>query len=655
MCGIFGVIGQPNTINNGENLKIAKKLMFHSEKRGKDASGAICCNGTITIVFKSNNNSKKLWKNKLFKKQLNKTLKNNSNKGLYVISGHTRMITHGDLDNSNNNQPVRISNEVYLIHNGVIVNWKELAFKYSVNDFLNKSDTVILAEVLKQEMNNRKNLFDAFSYATGLTEGANNFVMFDLKNDNVIFYSTNGSLYYLERKERNQLIFASERNIIKNLFSQIKDEDILQFRKNEVIEIKEMMYENKELASAVQHDFNNSGIEVSEFILNNDSKKKFRYKYSKPNEQVLNKIQTSIDYQAIKTLKRCIICILPETFPNIAFNEQGICSLCTIHINKKALGITEFKSKLKSNADLVIVPLSGGRDSSYALHFLKKEMNLDVLAYTYDWGFVSNSARENISRMCGKLGVEHLLLAADIGKKRANVRKNLIAWLSRPSLGMIPILMAGDKQFLTLAEKLRKENKAKVSIFAMNQYERTGFKSGFAGASKSFDKKRFHGLSKLGRLKVLSFYFKEVILNTKYLNRSLFDSILGFFSFYGVKTNYLQIFEYIDWDENQVMDTLKSEYGWKVGEGQLNSWRSGDATAGFYNYLYLRFAGLTEFDTFRSNQIRDLKLDRETALKMVESENRIQTQEFLDYLKILDLSPEFVLEKLGNKGKFATK
>jgi hypothetical protein len=80
------------------------------------------------------------------------------------------------------------------------------------------------------------------------------------------------------------------------------------------------------------------------------------------------------------------------------------------------------------------------------LHYLKEVLHLNPNAYTFDWGMVTDLARRNQARLCGKLGIEHILISADIVEKRENIRKNLQAWLKKPDLGMVPILMAGDKQ-----------------------------------------------------------------------------------------------------------------------------------------------------------------------------------------------------------------
>lgn len=64
-----------------------------------------------------------------------------------------------------------------------------------------------------------------------------------------------------------------------------------------------------------------------------------------------------------------------------------------------------------------VVAFSGGRDSSYGLHYFVKELGLKPVAYSYDWGMVTDLARRNQSRMCEKLGIELVVVSADIKKK----------------------------------------------------------------------------------------------------------------------------------------------------------------------------------------------------------------------------------------------
>ncbi len=82
-----------------------------------------------------------------------------------------------------------------------------------------------------------------------------------------------------------------------------------------------------------------------------------------------------------------------------------------------------------------IVPFSGGRDSTFVLHIVKKELGLNPIAFTYDWGMVTDLARRNIARVCGKLGVENIIVSADIHWKRQNITKNLKAWIQEARFG----------------------------------------------------------------------------------------------------------------------------------------------------------------------------------------------------------------------------
>ena len=91
------------------------------------------------------------------------------------------------------------------------------------------------------------------------------------------------------------------------------------------------------------------------------------------------------------------------------------------------------------------------------LHLIKTKYKMNPVAYTYDWGLTTDVSRINASKVCGKLGVEHIVRSADIEQKRRFVNKNLFAWLNKPHLGMLPIIQAGDKGFYEHGRKISKE------------------------------------------------------------------------------------------------------------------------------------------------------------------------------------------------------
>ncbi|HDZ9635907.1 TPA: glucosamine 6-phosphate synthetase, partial [Vibrio cholerae] len=102
------------------------------------------------------------------------------------------------------------------------------------------------------------------------------------------------------------------------------------------------------------------------------------------------------------------------------------------------------------------------------------------------------------------------------------------------------------------------------------------------------------------------------------------------------------------WDEKVIDDTLFNVYDWEKAIDTSTTWRIGDGTAAFYNYVYYTVAGFTEHDTFRSNQIREGDLTRDEALKLVAEENKPRYPNIRWYLDTLGLDFKEVIS-LVNK------
>ena len=108
------------------------------------------------------------------------------------------------------------------------------------------------------------------------------------------------------------------------------------------------------------------------------------------------------------------------------------------------------------------------------------------------------------------------------------------------------------------------------------------------------------------------------------------------------------MFDFWRWDEKEVNNILLNKYDWETAVDTNTTWRIGDGTAGFYNYVYYTVAGFTEHDTFRSNQIREGQLTREEALKLVRDDNKPRYQNIRWYLDTLNLDFEEVIKKVNS-------
>ena len=67
----------------------------------------------------------------------------------------------------------------------------------------------------------------------------------------------------------------------------------------------------------------------------------------------------------VATMRRCTTCILPETFPGITFNAEGVCNYCLAYEPVKVRGEQELENVLaryrnKGEKYDCIAPISGG-------------------------------------------------------------------------------------------------------------------------------------------------------------------------------------------------------------------------------------------------------------------------------------------------------
>jgi len=341
-------------------------------------------------------------------------------------------------------------------------------------------------------------------------------------------------------------------------------------------------------------------------------------------------------------LRRCTKCVLPETFPFIRFDDSGVCNFCNNHRPHALKGETKLRQELESvrrgdGKPEILFPISGGRDSCYALHVVVRDFGIKPVAYTYDWGMVTDLARRNISRMCGALGIEHVLISADIRRKREYIRTNVSAWLRKPHLGTVPLFMAGDKQLWYYANMLKDEMGLARTLFSMNPLERTDFKVGFCGIDESYYKEHHYELTFANKLRLGGFYMGQFLLNPAYINASLLDSAFAYFSYYLIPKDFTLIFDYLPWREHEVESTLLGQYGWETSPDTKSTWRIGDGTAAFYNYIYLKVAGFSENDTFRSNQIREGLMTRREAIEKIYEDNQPRVASIAWYFDTIGL------------------
>jgi len=642
--------------------KMVTRLAILSESRGREAAGFAMLSEESIVIDKAPITVSKLLKKDVFKTHFLQPIQTGN---IHTIIGHSRLVTDGYEQNNLNNQPVARDNLV-CIHNGIVVNVQRLWQQHPRFCKRSELDSEIIPALLRHHFSGTGSLKVAVQKTFQEIDGMTSIGMLFCDYGNLLLATNNGSLYYLCSKDKNVFIFASERFILKRLIETLHLEKhfnpshITHLPANNSLLVNIVSGELERREFNAEKEFGHlQGLTTSMSI--RDLSKKMAVVEKDPRSFEISQAKYSeFEKRAakceikIKQLKRCSMCILPETFPFIRFDSGGICNYCN---SNQALTIKGEEDLTREIAPFrrtggkaeCIIAFSGGRDSSFMLHYLKKVLNFTPLVFSYDWGMITDLARRNQARLCGKLGVEHILVSADIRRKRANIRKNVLAWLHRPHLGMIPLFMAGDKQYFYFAEKLKRQNEIQLVMMGENYLEKTGFKTAFSGSSQSQTGFMAYHISTGNKAKMVMFYMSQYLTNLKYINSSILDTIGAFVSYYGSAHDYTNIYDYIPWDEKQIVDLLVSEYDWETEPDYSSTWRIGDGTAPFYNYIYYIMAGFTENDTFRSNQIRAGMISREEALYKVQLENHPRWKAIQWYCDTIGIDMKHVIQQI-NRG-----
>ena len=176
MCGIVGYVGN----KNAQNFLISglKRL----EYRGYDSAGIVTlsADGEPTLLRakgKIANLEEKLAKNKRDDK---------------IGIGHTRWATHGE-PSETNAHPHQAGN-IYVVHNGIIENYKELKVALKEHEFKSETDTEVLAALIESFYKDGKYpLANAVVQALKLVKGTFGIAVVSTKTPDEIVVARSGS------------------------------------------------------------------------------------------------------------------------------------------------------------------------------------------------------------------------------------------------------------------------------------------------------------------------------------------------------------------------------------------------------------------------------------------------------------------------------
>jgi hypothetical protein len=313
----------------------------------------------------------------------------------------------------------------------------------------------------------------------------------------------------------------------------------------------------------------------------------------------------------------CSKCVLPESYPGIEFDENGVCNVCRLHrkeqegagnwfANEEELITVLSNWKGKSGKYDVLVPASGGVDSSFALVKLVETFGLRPLVYHNDHGYENETATENVRKLCRSLDVDLILWQYD-----TPFMKKLWKYLNNNFLeDTSACYVCGNMLYLNAIELacrfdiplvVNGYSKGQADLIGDKEKGRERFENMMALMAQ--DRELFNELTRkyeyLGKQKIFS--RREDLEHPDNDGRIL---VLPFFVFQFYKT-----------DKDQLKEECRRRFDWRPQETNYPRRTTNCRMIWLNTHMDLKKMGYSVYHTEYSRLIREGEITREQALQ----------------------------------------
>lgn len=320
-------------------------------------------------------------------------------------------------------------------------------------------------------------------------------------------------------------------------------------------------------------------------------------------------------------MRICAKCVLPETFPGITFDGNGMCNFCLgfkggnrvdSEREKMRQRFEELVEQVRGKATYdFLMCYSGGKDSTYTLRLLKKKFDVNVLAVTFDNGFIPDQTFINVRNVCEALCVDHITV-----KPRFDVLRKIFCAASEKVLFSRKGLERGST-ICTACIAIVKFGSLRLAIEKEIPVVCYGWSPGQAPTISSVFKNNPDMLFKMQKAVFDPLY--DIVrddLRPYFLEEKHFPDSSKF----PYNVSPLAFYEY---DEGKILREI-SLLGWKRPTG-LDANSSNCMLNSYANLLHKRQFGFHPYVWELANMVRTGRLDREAALEAVTSEEDAET------------------------------
>jgi len=194
MCGIVGYIGKQDT------TKILLDGLKELEYRGYDSAGIALLNKDNIDIFKA------VGKLVNLEEKVNSVLKQEYHLGI----GHTRWATHGKPTELNAHP--HLGQYSYVVHNGIIENYKELKddLIQKGHHFISQTDTEVIVHLFENFYNELNDATKAFQNTISKLEGAYAILLITkVEPEKIFFYKLGSPMIVAHGNKKDEVLFAS--------------------------------------------------------------------------------------------------------------------------------------------------------------------------------------------------------------------------------------------------------------------------------------------------------------------------------------------------------------------------------------------------------------------------------------------------------------
>ena len=349
-------------------------------------------------------------------------------------------------------------------------------------------------------------------------------------------------------------------------------------------------------------------------------------------------------------MKVCSQCLLPETHETILYDEAGLCNICNsrnyrdngIDWNSRSQDLKKLveKFRLKSDYDCII-PFSGGKDSTFTLYYVVKELNLKPLVVSFDHGFYRPNMIENRIKVVESLGVDLITFKPNWKLVRrlmlqSFLEKGDFCWHCHTGIFSYPMWVAIEKE-------------VPLVIWGEPSAEYTSYYT--YDDIEMVDEDRFNQIVNLGisaedmllRLKSQEFNIRDFKPYTypprHILNKSKVVSIpLG---------------SYIPWNTQEQSKLIEKELGWKGDEvegipPEFTYEKIECYMQGVRDYIKFRKRGYSRVTHLMAIDLRSERRDKNNAIELIdkyEGHRPASLDIFLNFLGITEVEFEEIVDR----------